>query len=270
MDKVRQAAVAGMFYPAQPARLQQMINDFLATAVSPRTPLPQPKAIIAPHAGYVYSGPIAGSAYACLQHLTHPVERVILLGPAHTLSLRGTAVSSATAFATPLGQVALDREAIAALLKLPQVQAMDEAHLREHGLEVHLPFLQTVLGTSFRLVPLVVGNTAAAAVAEVLELLWGGTETLIVISSDLSHYYNYEAARQLDKATAQAIETLNVTAISHEQACGRIPIQGLLQAAQQHQLRPTTLDLRNSGDTAGSKDRVVGYGAWTFTPAHEP
>ncbi|MBE2198947.1 MAG: AmmeMemoRadiSam system protein B [Anaerolinea sp.] len=264
MVKIRQPAVAGTFYPAQPARLRQMIEGFLATAVPPKTPIPQPKALIAPHAGYIYSGPIAGSAYACLQQAALTIRRVILLGPAHTMPLRGLAASSATAFAAPFGPTPLDQEAQQLAQTLPQVRVLDEAHHQEHGLEVHLPFLQQVLGATFELVPLVVGSATAVEVAEVLELLWGDDTTLIVISSDLSHYYDYETARRLDRATAQAIETLDADAIGREQACGRIPIQGLLQAAQHHHLRPVTLDLRNSGDTAGSKDRVVGYGAWAF------
>lgn len=270
MDKIRQPAVAGMFYPAQPVRLRQMIHEFLETAVLPSAPMAPIKALIAPHAGYPYSGPIAGSAYAYLQQAVPVVTRVVLLGPAHTMPVRGLVVSSATAFATPLGTVPIDRTAVQAISALPQVQRLDDAHLKEHGLEVHLPFLQTILNNTFYLVPLVVGNATPAEVAAVLDLLWGGAETLVVISSDLSHYYSYEAARQLDSATAQAIESLDPLAIGREQACGRIPIQGLLHAVQSHQLQPIRLDLRNSGDTAGSKDRVVGYGAWAFTENRAP
>lgn len=264
MKGIRQPAVAGTFYPADPRRLQEMVQRFLDTAVAPQTPIPQPKAIIAPHAGYVYSGPIAGSAYACLAPLRGQVTRVVLLGPAHTLYLRGLAAPSATAFATPLGEITLDQEALQAILALPQVELLDAAHHREHGLEVHLPFLQAVLGSHFRLVPLVVGEASTAAVAEVLQQVWGGAETLIVISSDLSHYLDYRTAQQVDRQTAETIAQLDPDGLGENSACGRAPIRGLLHLARQQGLHPHLLDLRNSGDTAGPKDRVVGYGAWVF------
>ncbi|MCA9933324.1 MAG: AmmeMemoRadiSam system protein B, partial [Anaerolineales bacterium] len=221
-----------------------------------------PKAIIAPHAGYIYSGLIAGAAYAQVAALRGQITRVLLLGPAHTLYLQGLAASSAAYFATPLGDVAVDQEAIAQILPLPQVRVLDAAHGREHGLEVHLPFLQLTLGSDFKLVPLVVGDADAAEVAEALEPLWGGPETLIVISSDLSHFLDYGAAKVKDAATAVAIQQLNPAALGENSACGRVPIGGLLHAARQRGLRTHLLDLRNSGDTAGPKDRVVGYGAW--------
>lgn len=268
MASIRETAVAGLFYPAHSDELRRMVLDFLQTA-SPTDTLPPgflPKAIIAPHAGYIYSGPIAGSAYASLTGLAGQISRVLLLGPAHTLAFRGLAASSADFFATPLGDVPLDRAALFAIADLPQVQTRDTAHAGEHGLEVHLPFLQIVLG-AFALVPLVVGEAHPAEVAEVLERLWGDTETLVVISSDLSHYHEYATAQQLDLATAKAIEQVQPEAISRYQACGRLPIQGLLLAAQKHHLAVYRLDLRNSGDTAGSKDRVVGYGSWVFGQA---
>lgn len=259
MTQIRPPAVAGTFYPADARRLQQMVNEFLDTAVSPPTPT-LPKAIIAPHAGYIYSGPIAGSAYKPLA-AGQPVHRVVLIGPAHTMAVHGLVTVSAAAFATPLGRVTVDSEAVAALQPLPQVSVLDAAHAQEHGLEVHLPFLQT-LYHDFTIVPLVAGQTTGAEVAEVLAALWGGPETLIVISSDLSHYYDYYTAQQLDRATAQAIQTLQPEKLGRESACGRIPIQGLLLWAQAEKLAVQTVDLRNSGDTAGSKERVVGYGAF--------
>ncbi len=264
MTTIRQPAVAGTFYPARPDELRQMVNEFVDTAVAAPHPLSSPpKAIIAPHAGYIYSGPVAGAAYAALRPFASHYERVVLLGPAHTMPVRGLAAPTTEAFRTPLGDVALDRAALAALQELPQVQFDEAPHIREHGLEVHLPFLQTILG-AFRLVPLVVGDVAAEAVTAVLDLLWDGPETLIVISSDLSHYHDYAAAQRLDAATAQAIEQLNPAGLGRESACGRRPIQGLLLAAQPRHLTVHRLDLRNSGDTAGRKDRVVGYGAWRF------
>lgn len=261
MTKIRKPAVAGTFYPDNVEQLQHLIDNFLAEAPSGK---PVPKAIIAPHAGYIYSGPIAASAYASLAKTGQAIERVVLLGPTHRVPIRGLAASSDEAFATPFGLVSLDTAAMEAILELPQVQVRDDAHLFEHSLEVHLPFLQTICA-DFRLVPLVVGDATTAEVAEVLEKLWGGPETLIVVSSDLSHYHDYRTARQMDEATSDAIEKLQPDAIGRDQACGRIPIRGLLHTARQHHLHAHTVDLRNSGDTAGPRDRVVGYGAYIFS-----
>jgi hypothetical protein len=258
---IRQPAVAGMFYPGDASSLQQQLEDFLAHA----TPEPEhPKALIVPHAGYIYSGPVAASAYRLLYEMRDQITRVVLLGPSHRLAFTGIAATSMEYFSTPLGLVRIDREAVDDVLELPQVRVIDEAHREEHSLEVQLPFLQSVLGEDFGLVPLVVGDADSASVGEVIERLWGGRETLIVISSDLSHYHDYESARQLDSATSRAIEQLNPQAIAYEQACGRNPVNGLLVAARHHGLQARTLDLRNSGDTAGGRDRVVGYGAYAF------
>jgi hypothetical protein len=226
-------------------------------------PAASPKALIAPHAGYVYSGPIAASAYALLAPVRERIERVVLLGPAHRVFVRGLAAPDATAFATPLGDVPIDRAALERLAGLPQVSLRPDAHAPEHSLEVHLPFLQVVLD-EFSLVPLVVGDASGEEVAEVLEALWGGPETLIVVSSDLSHYESYATARRMDAATTRAIEALRPEDLQRDDACGRVPIQGLLRAARSHGLNPRTLDVRNSGDTAGPRDAVVGYGAWAF------
>jgi MEMO1 family protein len=260
-DKIRAPTVAGRFYPADPAELRSLVNDLLAQA--PPATGPAPKAIIAPHAGYPYSGPIAASAHAQLAPARDIIQRVILLGPSHYVALDGLATASAEAFATPLGIVPLDLEATRQLRSLPQVRELDEAHAHEHSLEVQLPFLQIVLG-AFSLVPLAVGDAAPEDIAEVLDALWGGPETCFVISSDLSHYQDLQTARALDRATAQAIEALQPDAIGEEHACGRIPIRGLLQTARRHGLHARTLDLRTSGDTAGPRDRVVGYGAFAF------
>ena len=260
MSGTRSAAVAGLFYPADPAQLQADIKAMLATVESQQT---HPKALIVPHAGYIYSGPIAASAYAQLIPIATEISRVILLGPCHRVPLTGLATSSADFFETPLGRIRIDRDAIQQIATLPQVQEFDLTHQQEHSLEVQLPFLQQVLD-NFTLVPLVVGDASADEVSEVLELLWGGDETLIVISSDLSHYHDYETARAMDSNTCHAIEQMNPDAIHYEQACGRNPVTGLLRSAQKHGLNVTTLDLRNSGDTAGDKRQVVGYGAWLF------
>ncbi len=260
MNTVRNPAVAGMFYPADMHELDKMVSAYLDEA---KTSGHSPKAIIAPHAGYVYSGPVAATAYAYLVEARDSIKRVVLLGPAHRIAFSGLAVSSADAFATPLGAISVDKPAVAKILQLPQVQVFDEAHALEHSLEVHLPFLQKVLD-DFTLVPLAVGEAAPEDVGEVLETLWGGPETLIVISSDLSHHYNYEIAKRLDSATSRAIENLRPQDIRYEQACGRNPIRGLLHVAPRHGLSARTVDLRNSGDTAGPRDEVVGYGAYVF------
>jgi MEMO1 family protein len=263
MRDVRPAAVAGMFYPDAPAELAADVRRHLAGAASGAAAhLPPPKALIVPHAGFVYSGPIAGSAYARLGAGRDTIGRVLLFGPTHRVPVRGLALPSAHAFATPLGPVAVDREACASALALPQVRESDAAHAFEHSLEVQLPFLQEVLDT-FRIVPFAVGDATPGEVAEVMELLWGGPETVIVVSSDLSHYHRYAEARTMDRATGDAIVALSAT-LDHEQACGATPINGLLLAARRRGLAPQLLDLRNSGDTAGDRSRVVGYAAFVF------
>jgi AmmeMemoRadiSam system protein B len=248
--------VAGTFYPADPAELREAVRGYLGA----RGGLPPPKALIVPHAGYVYSGPIAGSGYRRWEGVRG--NRVVLLGPAHRYPLAGLAAHGATSFETPLGRVPVDTEAIARLLTLPQVQQLDAAHRGEHSLEVHIPFLQ-VLFREFRLVPLVVGDAAPAEVADALELVWD-EDTLVVVSSDLSHYHDYETARRLDRETADAIERLRPVDVGPEDACGCRAIGGLLEAARRRGLRATTLDLRSSGDTAGPRSEVVGYGAFAF------
>ena len=262
--ELRPAAVAGMFYPETSSASARNVGELLSGVIrqSANEPSLRPKAVIVPHAGYVYSGPIAASAYARLAPLRGSIRRVILLGPTHRVAINGLALPASRAFATPLGQVAVDQEAIALVDQLPQVSISDLAHAQEHSLEVQLPFLQTLLG-DFLLVPLAVGHASPEEVAEVLEQLWGGDETLIVISSDLSHYLPYAAARQVDSVTCEHILELDPS-IHPNEACGALPINGLLLAARHHGLTGILLDLRNSGDTAGDKARVVGYGAFMF------
>lgn len=255
----RPPAVAGLFYPGDSQQLAVEVSALLAECHPP--PL-HPKALIAPHAGYIYSGPVAAQAYALLTPLRAIVQRVLLLGPVHRVPIHGLATTGADHFRTPLGDVPIDGRAVMEACKLPQVAIHDGAHGPEHSLEVHLPFLQTVLD-DFSLVPFAVGMASATEVAQVLDLLWGGEETLIVVSSDLSHYHGYQEAQRLDRQTADDILHLHPLS-SHEQACGATPINGLLEAARQRGLRPTLLDLRNSGDTVGDKSRVVGYGAFAF------
>jgi AmmeMemoRadiSam system protein B len=266
MPAVRPAAVAGMFYPRAPTALADVVRASLAqTRPCPQEDAERPKAVIVPHAGYVYSGVVAAAAYARLAPLRDEVRRVVLMGPVHRVPVRGLAVPTADAFATPLGNVAIDRDAVAAALALPQVVESDAAHALEHSLEVQLPFLQAVLGT-FAIAPFAVGDAPARDVADVLDLLWGGRDTLFVISSDLSHYHRYAEAQAIDRCTADTVLALSAT-LDHGQACGATPINGLLLAARERGLRPQLLDLRNSGDTAGDRSRVVGYASFAFTGA---
>jgi AmmeMemoRadiSam system protein B len=255
---IRPAAVAGLFYPDKREQLNKTVRGLLSVA---QTSLTAPKALIAPHAGYIYSGPVAASAYARLLAARGAISRVVLLGPSHRVPFQGLAVSSAAEFETPLGRVPVDHEAVERINGLPQVQVVDQAHAREHSLEVHLPFLQTVLN-NFTLIPLVVGDAPPREVSEVLEQLWGGPETVIIVSSDLSHYHDYETAIRMDSATSRAIEALRPEDIEYDHACGRNPINGLLCLAREKGMQAETLDLRNSGDTAGPRDQVVGYGAY--------
>jgi AmmeMemoRadiSam system protein B/AmmeMemoRadiSam system protein A len=261
MTTVRPAAVAGAFYPAQSAALRAQVRACLRDA-RPAGHTTPPKALIVPHAGYVYSGPIAASAYARLTGLRERIRRVVLLGPVHRVPLRGVALPGVDAFETPLGTIAIDRDAAAALTPLPHVVVDRAAHATEHSLEVQLPFLQETLA-EFTLVPLAVGDASADEVADVLQTLWGGAETLVVISSDLSHYLPYDLARRTDTASVQTMLDLSPT-LDHLQACGATPVNGLLTVARRLGLRAELIDLRNSGDTAGDKGRVVGYGALAF------
>jgi len=256
----RKPAVAGSFYSDNPEDLRSIIHNFLDQVSQTG---PAPKALIAPHAGYIYSGPVAASVYGRLRDDKNKITRVVLLGPSHRVGFLGLAAPQTDFFETPLGTIPIDRDSLNSLKDLNQVIISDEAHSQEHSLEVHLPFLQEIL-TDFKLIPLVVGDADASQVSEVLERLWGGEETLIIISSDLSHYHDYQHAQELDKATCKAIEQLNPEKIHYDSACGRNPVNGLLHCAKLKDMRVETIDLRNSGDTAGSKDRVVGYGAWAF------
>jgi len=259
--RVRLPACAGAFYPSDADELRQLVQFCLAGAR--RSTLRHlKKAFILPHAGLIYSGPVAGSGYLQLEKDRDAIQRVILIGPSHHVAFSGLAVSDANVFATPLGEIPVDDEAVDSVLDFPGVQVMESVHAHEHALEVHLPFLQAVLG-HFQLVPLVVGQSHEDEVGAVLEKLWGGPETRIIISSDLSHFHDYSVAHRLDMETAARIEKLQP--IASDQACGAAPLNGFLHAARVHQLKSHTLDLRNSGDTAGNRSRVVGYGAFAFT-----
>src|ERR1035441_2672786 len=200
--KVRPPFVAGRFYPADPVALRKLITDLLAD-VPPATG-PAPKALIAPHAGYLYSGPIAASAYSQLIPARDQIKRIVLFGPSHYVAVDGLATTSAEAFATPLGIVPVDLEAVREVRLLPQVRELDAAHAQEHSLEVQLPFLQCILG-DFTLVPLAVGDATPEEISQVLDALWGGPETRFVISSDLSRYQDSQTAQRLDRATRKAV-----------------------------------------------------------------
>jgi AmmeMemoRadiSam system protein B len=260
MQAVRPPAVAGLFYPAEREVLAASVERFLAGA--PAAASAAPRAVIAPHAGYIYSGPIAAHAYAALGAWRGIARRVVIAGPAHRVYIPGVAIPCARAFATPLGQVALDRDALDRLRELPWVEASDAAHALEHCIEVQLPFLQALLG-AFELVPLVVGDASPVQMAATLEAVWEEPHTLVVVSSDLSHYLSWQAARVRDAATADTIVRLEPT-LDPTDACGAAPINGLLRVARERGLLARMLDVRNSGDTAGDRDRVVGYGAFAF------
>ncbi|MFA9461149.1 AmmeMemoRadiSam system protein B [Thiohalorhabdus methylotrophus] len=263
MPDVRDPAIAGTFYPAEPEQLRKQVDDLVAGNPDPAARPAAPKGLIVPHAGYMYSGPVAATAYARLAPARDRIRRVVLLGPSHHVPFRGLAASSADAFRTPLGRIPLDTEGVRAALRQSGVQTLDAAHGREHSLEAQLPFLQRMLA-DFSLLPLVVGAAEPGQVGRVLEALWGGPETLIVISSDLSHFLDYATAGTLDATTARAIEALDGAGITHEHACGYQPVRGLLRIAARRRSRLQTLDLRSSGDAGAPLDRVVGYGAFAL------
>ena len=261
--RVRPPAVAGLFYPEDVPQLRTFIEHAVAGAAHPSGTIGVPKAIVAPHAGYVYSGVVAASAYARVAPARGRITHVVLLGPAHRTPHAGIAASSADAFATPLGQLAVDTEARDALVGAGLVDVRDDAHAKEHSLEVHLPFVQVCLG-AVTVLPLAVGQTSPALVAEVLDRMWGGEETLIVVSTDLSHYHDHATATELDQRTAAAIVARRPDWLGRYDACGVIGVQGLLLAAERHRLDVELLDLRTSADTAGSPERVVGYGSFAL------
>jgi hypothetical protein len=256
----RRPAVAGLFYPDQADPLKKAVLNYIGSSPDPISAL---KAMIVPHAGYIYSGQIAGYGYNLLKSNARKVQRVVILGPTHRVPFFGLAVPSHSKFTTPLGDVTVDQTAVQSLVDNGFAKYFNEAHQLEHSIEVHLPFLQLVLD-DFSIVPIVVGQTNSEHVSTTIEELWGGEETLIIVSSDLSHYHPYLEAQSLDNKTALAIENFDIDAIDHEQACGATPIQGLLRSAAKHKLKITRLALCNSGDTAGNKDSVVGYATFVF------
>lgn len=258
---VRPPAVAGRFYPDDPPELEAAVRGFLASGRgSPRDTLPV--ALVAPHAGYEYSGPVAGSAYALVAHASHELRRVVLLGPSHHVAFEGLALPECEGFATPLGEHAVDSGAVQALAVRPSVRRWARPHRNEHSLEVQIPFVRVALG-ALPLVPILTGDAEAEEVADVLEALWTA-ETLVVVSSDLTHYLPYQRARDADAATAAVVEALDVDGIDPRRACGAVALRGLMEWARRRGLTACCVDLRNSGDSAGSRNRVVGYGAFAF------
>lgn len=260
--RIRPPAVAGHFYPADPARLAAEVDAHLA-AVAPSSDAGAPKALVVPHAGHRYSGPVAASAYATLRPVADRIRRVVLLGPAHRVALHGLGTSTASCWRTPLGDVELDDDGRSLVEGHPAVAPHDRAHGPEHSLEVHLPFLQRVLEPGWVLLPLVVGRAEPEEVADVVDLAWGGDETLVVVSTDLSHYHPQGVAAELDRATAARI-LAGDSQIDPQDACGAYPLRGLILAAGRHRLTTRLVDLRTSGDTAGDRSRVVGYGSFTL------
>jgi AmmeMemoRadiSam system protein B len=266
MNVVRPAAVSGLFYPDQPAELHTLLNGLLSGAKR-WAPDESLKILIVPHAGYVYSGSVAAAAYLQLSAQRRRIKRVVLLGPTHRVAVRGAAIPAASAFATPLGVVELDHEALERLARHPGVVVSEAAHAAEHSLEVQVPFLQTVLD-HFTLVPLAVGNIDDTWLAAVLDEIWGGEETIIIISSDLSHYHPYREAREIDRITVERILALE-PGLDHGQACGATPINAALDIARRRGLRPRLLAMCNSGDTAGDRNQVVGYCAIAFERSND-
>jgi len=254
--------VAGAFYPAEQDALKAEISEAFRQSVLAE-PGPLPKALVVPHAGYVYSGPIAASAFSLLEPLRHKTKRVVLMGPSHRVYLDGIGVTSADVWDTPLGRVTIDNDFRSTMLDLPWMQVDDRAHAPEHSLEVEVPFLQTVLD-EFTLLPLVVGETKPSEVADTIDAVWDTPDTIIVVSTDLSHYLPHNEAVTRDTATARQIVAMEPTRIDDHDACGCRPLRGLLLSARQRGLTVRQLDLRNSGDTAGDRERVVGYGAFAI------
>jgi AmmeMemoRadiSam system protein B len=263
MNTIRKPAVAGRFYPDDAGELRAAVEDYLSEAqrrAGPTESAGPPRGIIVPHAGYVYSGSIAASGYAQIKPFRDVIRRVVLMGPSHFFPVRSMAVCHADEFDTPLGSIPVDTAMVERLLAYPQVELVDAAHAREHSLEVHLPFLQVVLD-NFLLIPLTIGDASPSEISEMIELLWGDG-TLFVISSDLSHFHDYDTAKRLDTETSRDIEALQFEKLRGDRACGFKPISGLLDVARNRKLHVRLLDLRNSGDTGGDRSRVVGYGAY--------
>ena len=263
MMRTRRAAVAGTFYPADRTELAELVDGMLAGAPSAHDAGP-PIALIAPHAGYVYSGPTAAAAYARLRLWAPFIDRIVVVGPAHRVAVHGLGLSTAEAFETPLGRIPVDRAACDELLTHRGVCISDETHRDEHSVEVHLPFLQRILGDAWQLVPVVAGSGPPPVIADAFETLWGAHGTVFVISTDLSHYHDLRSARSLDRTTAATIVAASWEHLGSEDACGAVPVRGALELARRHGEHVSLVELATSADTIGPADRVVGYGSFVI------
>lgn len=267
MTIIRPPAVAGTFYPADADLLRSEIDGLIDAALHSgiaQQETATPKAIIVPHAGLMFSGSLAALGFATVRALKDTIKRIVIIGPAHRMAFQGIALARADQFATPLGNMRCDLPALQKALALPHVQMLDDAHTLEHGLEIELPFIQRLFGeqSDIGIVPLLVSRCSPRQVHEVIEKLWGGPETLIVISSDLSHFHDYDTAKKMDNRTRAMIENFDAENIDTNDACGALPVAGMLMAARNRGMKIKTLGMRNSGDVTGDKSRVVGYGAW--------
>jgi len=264
MSMIKNCSVDGLFYPRDPQQLETDILGYLQSALTAPDETRTPKAIVVPHAGYVYSGEIAAAAYAAISDRRAAITRVVILAPSHRIPFQGVAYSEADYFRTPLGDIPVDTDSTENLIRLDSTIKLEVAFDGEHSLEVQLPFLQVVLD-KFSIVPLVVGSIPPQVLSTTIETLWGGDETLLVVSSDLSHFHDYQTARQQDARTSKAIIELAYEKLSHDDACGYTPLAGVLNLARRKKMTATAVDTRNSGDTAGDKARVVGYGAYLLS-----
>lgn len=255
----RKPTVAGLFYPSETDNLSKLITDLL----NQKPPVSFTKMLIVPHAAYQYIGEILAQSYLHLFSRSQQIKTVVLLTPSHHIKFNGIAITSKDCYLTPFGEVIIDSDAMMTLLNFPQVVMFDDAHIKEHSIEIHLPFLQTIL-PSFSLVPLIIGETNSYNILEILEKLWEQEETLIIASMNLSHYQTYNIAQELDQRTSQAIESLHWQSLQTNQICNIHLISSLLQLAHQKSLTPKTIKVCNSGDLTGIKNRVVGYGAFIF------
>lgn len=258
----RRTVAAGRFYSADPRELAETVDGLLAAASIGTGPAPV--GIVVPHAGYQYSGAVAATAYARLAS-SLPVERVLVLGPAHFVPVAGCAVPAAAAFETPLGSVPVDAVCCERLAQFPGVVRDDAPHAPEHSVEVQLPFLQRLLPTDWELVPIVVGRAEAEVVVGVIDSA-AGPDTAVVCSTDLSHYLDQEQAAARDRRTAEAIVGRRADEIGDRDACGAAALRGVLAWARRRDVSVELLDLRTSGDTSGDRSRVVGYGAFALVP----
>ncbi|MDH5654459.1 MAG: AmmeMemoRadiSam system protein B [Spirochaetia bacterium] len=257
METVRESAVAGSFYPDEKKHLADLVDSYLS-GEDKKNPLPE--AIIVPHAGYMYSGAVAGKGYTSIKQLD--IKNILIIGPAHRVYVNGLAIPDCDAFVTPLGKISVNKELYPELVKLPFISINDEAHKDEHCIEVQLPFLQRLF-TSFQIIPVLAGNADEEQIQTLFDLTSGKID-LIIVSSDLSHYNSYETAKNLDRNAANSIEALDPFSLESEQACGSRPIKGLLLYAKRAGLKVKTLVLQNSGDVSGSRSSVVGYGSFIF------